>query len=314
MEIKNLSNEYYYPSKEMQKGLNELIIFPDGHPMKNGAVNSAVWAFEAKDHKYKPKILGDDVGCGMALALFYNPQGMNLESVATDFTNYFKNNKSLGRGNHFVNICSPLIKESRVEGEPNLSDYFLLDKNYKMIIIHTDAKHLDSKKITTIDEALTWDESAKRYRAEIISDLAKRANTSCFMINDWSHNSIEENGDEIIYRKGAIKPKTDGLNFFPMSLGRAIPFYIINPRNFKQFRDSVPHGSGRVGPTSQNKVSLEKVKELREQVFIPKKITDTSLRTEHPDCYNNIDAFLNIFRDHIQIIGETQIEAYIHQI
>ena len=301
VEIISFEDGFYYPPNF--KGLETLVRFPDGEFKRKDIPNSTIWVFNSNNHSYVNEILGNDVGCGMT-AFILNE--IDHKEAADKFYEFLKDKKILGRGNHFVDVCSTI--ESTFDEK---------DEKYNILLLHTHGK--GDNKAENIEQAKFLQQKASKERENLGYDLADLLKAKCKLLGDWPHNTVEEENDKIVYRKGVIKVQPEKVYFLPAHLGAHILVYTIDTRqdNIPPFF-SMPHATGRKGPRGENKVSLAKVKEIRDLVYIPSGISDTSLRTEHSSCFNDFDKIINKLckwdKSYIVDIGEIRILSYIGKI
>ncbi len=300
VEIINYSNQHYHPSDSF-KGLERLIIFPEGELKSNGIPNGSVWMFKDPDHVYDPQILANDVGCGMSAFLISNR--FDYKKAADKIANFMKDKRILGGGNHFVDICGsfePLINQSYPE--------------HSVLVIHTDGKSFDSNIPNTFEEVTLKTQVASDFRHKLGNDLAKLIGAHRLeTLGDWPHNTAEVENGNYVYRKGAIKVTPEKIHMLPMHIGSSILFYTIHKDDIP-VAQSMPHAGGRKGPTGDFKVSAEKAKEVRDIVYVPGPISDSSLRSVHPDCFNGSTPIYRKFGKQIVGLGETRIKAFIGKI
>ncbi len=290
VKIENYGDLSFYPPPI--KGLEKLVLFPDGECKRKGVPNSSIWCFNNASF-YQPWILANDVGCGMtAFVIGDVPVELSAETIAA----YLADKNILGSGNHFVDICTPLF--------PGPS---------KMLLIHTDGKKRDPDAPQTFDEAQTRVKRASALRVELGHELADLIGTRANVYADWPHNTVEFEKGQVVYRKGVINVTPEKEYILPVSLGSTILVYAPNPDNMPPM-NSMPHAAGRRIPRGQGKVAIEKVAEIRTLAYIPDRISDTSLRSEHPSCYNTIRSITRKFVKSMLTIGELRILAYIGKI
>ena len=143
-----------YLAPTVSESLETLIRFPDSEYKREGIPNSSVWVYSQRDHVYRSNILSNDVGCGMAAFIVL----IKKVQKATDIIcNYLAGKNILGRGNHFVDICSGLRSTP----------------GYKLMIIHTDGKSRNTTVPQTIEEAIERQKSAQALRSELGKNLIK---------------------------------------------------------------------------------------------------------------------------------------------
>lgn len=293
----NYSNQFYYPEKK--NGLEELLLFPNAEFKGKGVVNSSVWVYDAFSHQYDPTILGPDIGCGIA---GFKVPALDYEEAADQISAHLKETRVLGRGNHFVDLCSS-ISSSFGKEEPNQS----------IILIHTDGKSTNNSVPQNIDQAISKVAYAEQFREELGNKLADLLKVNCFCFGNWPHNFIERKDDKIIYRKGSIKVEHGELHLLPEHMMSEILVYTVIKDNMPPL-DSMPHGTGRKGPLNEFKVDEAEASKLRAMVYIPKLISDASLKSEHPNCYNSSSEISSNFCRQVISVGSIKIKAYIGKI
>ncbi|MBW2992046.1 RtcB family protein [Candidatus Woesearchaeota archaeon] len=291
--ITNYSKRFYYPKNG--KDLEELVIFPSAEPSDKGLVNSSVWVFNS-DHSYDPAIIGPDVGCGIAA---FKVPVLDYMEAADIIADYLKGKMILGRGNHFVDLCSSIVSQ-------HIED----DDKHSVMLIHTDGKQVISSVPTDLKQARTKISDAEEFREELGYELSDVLGVNCVCFGNWTHNSVEAEDGKVVYRKGAIKTEQDKIHILPAHLGRDILVYTVQ-EGYLPPLNSMPHGTGRKGPLRKFKVSEEKARELRKQVYVPSVIPDSSLKSEHPNCYNSYSPILEKLNKFIVGLGHIDIKAYI---
>lgn len=297
VKITNYSDNFYYPPN--MDGLEEVVLFPDGEMKRENIPNSSVWLFDAANHKYQEDILSDDIGCGIAAFILSK---VDYKEAADKIADYLKDKNVLGRGNHFIDICSTIQSIHR--------EY----KEHNVMVIHTDGKSFNKDIPKNVDEALNKIEMAEEFRETIGYNLTKVIGaTAVEKMTDCTHNSVEIIDGKVIYRKGAIKTEPNKLLILPIHLGAMIFLYAIDENNLPLYL-SMPHSTGRKGPIGETKVDISIADGLRKKVYIPKLVNSSSLRTEHPLCYNNCEKILRKFGKHIIPLGGIEILSYIGKI
>ena len=294
--IVNYSPNYFYPRNV--KGLETLIIFPDGCVNSHGALNSSVWVYDSGQHVYDPDILGPDTGCGIAA---FKTEPFEFKEAADRLADYLKGKNILGRGNHFVDLCSPLVSN------------YVTPKDEYNILIHSDGKQGDNSRPQTFEQAREKQKRAEGFREDLGYKLAAILGIKAAIWGNWSHNTVEEVDGKYIYRKGAIKVVPDKLFLLPLSLGRNSLIYAVSG-NITEIYNSMPHGTGRKGPLSQLKATEKEVEELRKIVYVPAIIPNSSLKSEHPLCYNDGFKIIEALSQYILPLAEIKILAYVGKI
>jgi hypothetical protein len=309
--IISFEDTHYYPPPELRRGLDALVRFPDGEVKQTGIPNSTVWVYDAAEHRYKPEILGGDVGCGIA-AFFIDE--VDPKAAADTIFKKLVGKGILGRGNHFVDICGSYESASpETEQRPP----------HHILLVHTHGDNRDITIPTTIAEAQKRQRYAEEFREylgnQLAADIGSRA---CRMFGNWTHNSVEQTEEGIIYRKGVVKVEPMKLYILPESIGAMVLFYTVSDKAPFQMPpyNSMPHATGRAGSRGEMKVSLEEVREMRREPwipYIPAGISDTALRSEHPSCFNDdtkIFRRLHLENKYYISTGVSQILSYVGKV
>lgn len=180
MTIQNMSGDYFFPDERMREGLEKVILFPESDP-SHRIPNGSAWRY--KENVYRPEILGDDVGCG--ITGFMLQKYDSLEELADETLKVLeKEDISIGRGNHFIDIC---------EG---------YNSTHKTLFIHSD---MNKEGVTpkTFQRAQQMQKDAVEKRVEVIEALTSKLGLNTEYLGDWTHNTVE-NEDGVVYRKGTI--------------------------------------------------------------------------------------------------------------
>lgn len=280
-------------------GLEEVVVFPDGETKRENIPNGSVWVFNARQHRFVPDIHGADIGCGMTA--FKIPE-VDHRQAANLIYQRLAGTGIIGRGNHFVDICSGI--QAVYSGE---------ESDYRVLLIHTHGK--DTSVPENLQQALAKQAAAARSRMELGEELMELLEVEGKLLGEWPHNTIEEKGDKILYRKGTVKVEPDKSHVLPAHLAAHILVYTIKAENRPPY-DSFPHATGRRGKRGETKVTAEQAAGLRKFVYIPEGIADSSLRTEHSSCYNGYDRIFRAMRkqDFFLPVGQMEILSYVGKI
>ncbi len=275
----NFTDTFYRSPRHLSPGLEALVRFPDGDVKHRDIPNSTVWVYGQEKHSYHPEILQTDVGCGIA-AFFINE--VDSEEAADRIYQRLKRENVFGRGNHFVDVCSA-YESSAVDSKPQ--------PLHNILLVHT---HGNTNQMPmTIRQAQERQREVESFRKEFGEELASLIGaSSCNVLGNWTHNLVEEDCDKIIYRKGVVRVIPEKVHILPAHLGERILFYTVSDKHPFQLPPyaSMPHATGRKGPLGMTKVSLSEVSAMRKDPlmpYIPPKISDASLRSEHPSCFND---------------------------
>src|SRR3990167_4729837 len=148
VEIVDLDKSSYYRPPAFP-GLKKLVRFPDGEFKHSDIPNSTVWIFDNKEHRYVKEIHMADTGCGMAAFLI---KPVDHKVAADRIYTYLNGQNVLGRGNHFVDICSAI--ESLTENY----------QPHQVLVVHSDGKGKLTEPATSLEDALIRQERAKTFR------------------------------------------------------------------------------------------------------------------------------------------------------
>ena len=183
------------------------------------------------------------------------------------------------------------------------------------MLVHSDGKSYDPSVPENLTDAINKQKSAEEFREKLGLELADIIGVNGELIGNWTHNSVEtsEETGKVIYRKGVVKTEPNKLQCLPASLGKELAFYLVDENNLPP-HSSMPHATGRSKPRGEGKVSLEQANSLRDLVYIPEGISDSSLRTEHPSCFNDFDKIVTSLGEHIILYGQSKILSYVGKV
>lgn len=151
----------------------------------------------------------------------------------------------IGQGNHFFEI-------SEAPGNfPKSKD------NNAFLYIHSDfnPQQIIPKNYGEVKKQIA---EAKNKREEFLIRLTNKLGISYSAIGDWTHNSIQKEGDEIVYRKGSIK-LTDNNNLGILGLNPLTGCYFYSA-SIPGVKDSMQHG---VGPCSAVNEQLHNIPTIK---------------------------------------------------
>ena len=190
---------------------------------------------------------------------------------------------------------------------------YIKENPHNLLIVHSDGKSYDNSIPTSVYEAKIKQDHAELFRHMLGDSLSHAMGVEPEFLGNWTHNSVEETDNKVIYRKGVIKVSEGNIYMLPSSLGAKIWFYTVREGHMPPY-NSMPHATGRSGPRGSTKVTEETAAELRKMVYIPEQISNSSLRTEHPSCYNGYDGIINKLREFIVPLGSSKILSYVGKV
>lgn len=249
-------------------GVHQIAAFPDLHPGKFGPVGCAVLA----DRIY-PQLVGNDIGCGMALFALDLPvrrfkldkavrrirvlgepvegaQNDRLEQIGLRTDMFAQSLGTIGGGNHFCEVQTLTERQDTCE----------LDPSCVYLLVHSGSRGLGEATFGALppgafsgmspggsdaadylaghDAAVAWARLNRQIIAERAAD-ALRADLR--LVADVPHNLLERTSGGWLHRKGAAVAK----GLVPVAGSRATSSYLVQPLGLDAAMASLSHGSGR---------------------------------------------------------------------
>ncbi len=248
-------------------GVQQIAAFPDLHPGKYGPVGCAVLA----DRIY-PQLIGNDIGCGMALFRLDLPlRKVKIEKAARRLRvlgepvqggqdavlaendmpeNLFPEALgTIGGGNHFCEV------QQLAKGAADCG----FDASVAYLLVHSGSRAVGAATFASLppeafngmqgdaaahyreahDQAVRW---AVLNRFVIAQRAAAALRADLELVVDTPHNVLSETAAGWLHRKGAAEA-TAGL--VPLAGSRASPSYLLRPTGLKNTLGSLAHGAGR---------------------------------------------------------------------
>lgn len=303
-------------------GIIEGAGFPDLHPGRGVPVGAA---FKSKDYIY-PHLIGNDIGCGMALFKLDLPvRKFKVDKIMRKFTgdieefiqetarsfddsNFEKYHSALGtigHGNHFIEFLS--IEHTYNETEKDSNVYLIVhcgSRGYGEILWRkVSSKHGNKGLIANeadgieylkeSDFLIQW---AKYNRKLVAKAMAEILRCDLELVTDSTHNGIFAVGDCFIHRKGATEVK--GSIPVVVAGSRGTNSYLIKGLDKEGTLSTLAHGCGRKWQRGDARSRLKdryRKEELQKTsigswVICPDKDT---LYEEAPEAYKNIDVIMD---------------------
>lgn len=281
---------------------DKLVVFPDvcpGKPLPTGtALVTSIPTWRA--------LAISDCGCGMQL-------------LRSDLSiNEFKENPSrwdevgirikrnsgklgdLGGGNHFLDALQCYETESV---------YFLIHTGSRLESEVID--HLKDQPAAFDKEfarTVSWARSNRDAIARIVKSVFGK---SINAIWDKPHNTFENlGGGSVLIRKGVVAACPGDEVVIPSSMTGDVSL-VTATESVSHVLNSVSHGTGRILPRSEAKELQVDGESLRKEIYIPDYIKDTSLRTESPACYRNLNDCLSLLSGIIEEKQRFKVVAYL---
>jgi hypothetical protein len=264
----------------------EMVIFPDACPGKSPLpTGTALRTFSPEWRNYAIS----DCGCGMQLL----ESQISMEEFTTlhprwdQLGDLLKTNKGrlgdLGGGNHFLDALAS-YEDGRV--------YFL---------IHTGSRSESGLVDSLVDQPGKFEKEFQRIvdwarsnRNEVATCVQKVFGSDVKPIWDKAHNTFQQLSDgSVVIRKGVIAVNPGEQVIIPSSMTGDVTMLTASTAA-DMVLNSVSHGTGRLLSRSDAKDLQLDASTLRAQVYIPDYISDSSLRTESPQCYRSLSHCLEL--------------------
>jgi hypothetical protein len=304
MELVNLSAEpvgrlYSW----IPQGLHaeKIVFLPDACPGKSPLpTGTAVLTRQADWRRFAVS----DCGCGMRLLRSRISRAELTQQKWDELANRLRKNKGalgdLGGGNHFLDaLLDPA----------DSSIYFLVHTGSRDESGHVDElvdqpERFDSE----FERVVNWAESN---RAKIQEEI-EHVFGECETVLDAPHNTYEvlPEGGAII-RKGSVKVAPGELLVIPSHMSGDVVVGRAG-RRIEELLNSMSHGTGRAMSRSECKPFADDFDfaELRQKVLIPQGVDDSSLRTDGPYAYRDLDECLLLIEDYFEVDQRLTVIGY----
>ncbi|MGO9338880.1 MAG: RtcB family protein [Terracidiphilus sp.] len=206
----------------------------------------------------------------------------------------------LGGGNHFLDALAPY------EDGPL---HFLIHTGSRSESGHVDAL-IDSPEEfdSTFDRVVRW---AAENRSRI-NEGVDRVFGKTELILDLAHNTYERLSDgSVIIRKGSVRLLPDELSVLPSHMSGDVVLFRAKPK-VGEILNSMSHGTGRKMSRSDCKPFADTFDyvSLRNTVLIPDGVEDSSLRTDGPFAYRDLDECLSLIREFVEVVARFGVVGY----
>jgi len=279
----------------------EVVFLPDACPGKSPLPTGTAVLTRQPDWR---RFAISDCGCGMRLVRSQlSPDDLSVR-LWDGIASTLRKNKGalgdLGGGNHFLDGLAPY------EG------------NHLYLLIHTGSRLESGLVDAYVDQPTAFDKEfsrvvswAEENRARIHA-AAEAELGPLELILDLPHNTIDplSEGGAII-RKGAVHVKPGDLNIIPSHMAGDVAL-VRATEQVADSLDALSHGTGRAMSRADCKPLAEAYdyNTLRERVLIPSGIADSSLRTDGPFAYRDLDACLELLAGYIELVERFAVVAY----
>ncbi len=207
----------------------------------------------------------------------------------------------LGGGNHFFDALVPTDGTSQV-----------------YLLIHTGSRDESGLVDDLVDQPAAFDQEfariiswAEENRASV-QEIVERHLGPLELLLDRPHNMYEilSNG-AVILRKGSVKTMPGDLAVIPSHMsGDAVLVKATQKVGESLF--SLSHGTGRMMSRADSKTVAETFDfaQLRRSILLPDGIADSSLRTEGPFAYRDLDECLLLLDGFVEVQKRFRVIAY----
>lgn len=304
MKLTNLSSE---PVGKLHSWLphdleaEEIVFLPDACPGKSPLpTGTAVLTKQANWRKFAVS----DCGCGMRLLRSSIPPADLSLDLWNKVAESIRASKGalgdLGGGNHFLDALIPY------EDGPL---FFLIHTGSRNESGHVDSLiELPDKFDREFNRVVRW---ATENRAAI-HDKVKTVFGEIEMVLDLPHNTYEELPDgAVIIRKGSVRMLPGEVSVLPSHMSGDVVL-VRATEKVKAILNSMSHGTGRAMSRSDCKPYADSFDfaSLRKSVLLPSGVEDSSLRTDGPFAYRDLDECLSLINGYVEVVHRFAVVGY----
>ncbi|HEY2859117.1 MAG TPA: RtcB family protein [Terracidiphilus sp.] len=279
----------------------EIVFLPDACPGKSPLPTGTAVLTKQEDWR---RFALSDCGCGMRLLrsqISVSDFDRARWNAVADCLRANKGNLGdLGGGNHFVDAIAP-YEEGPV--------HFLIHTGSRNESGHVDGLvDRPSDFDATFDRVVEW---ASNNRATI-HERIERVFGQTELILDLPHNTFEQQSNgSVIIRKGSVRLMPGELSILPSHMSGDVVL-VKGSERLGEVLNSMSHGTGRRMSRSECKPFADSFdyEKLRSAVLIPDGIEDSSLRTDGPFAYRDLDECLALISDYIDEVSRFSVIGY----
>jgi RNA-splicing ligase RtcB len=278
-----------------------IVFLPDACPGKSPLPTGTAVLTRQPDWR---KFAVSDCGCGMRLirstiaAADLTPERWNRVA------DLLRANKGqlgdLGGGNHFLDALEPY------DDGPI---HFLIHTGSRDESGHVDHFVADPERFDKeFDRVVRW---ATDNRAAIHEAIA-RVFGETTLILDLPHNTYQTQDDgSVIIRKGSVHVRSGDYSILPSHMAGDV---VLLRATYKvdEILNSISHGTGRKMSRSECKPLADQFdfSGLRRTVMIPAGVQDSSLRTDGPYAYRDLDECLALIEGYVEPVTRFGVIGY----
>lgn len=280
---------------------DRIVFLPDACPGKSPLPTGTAVLTRQCDWR---RFAVSDCGCGMRLLR------SDLDPAELDIARWnrvaklLRSNKGglgdLGGGNHFLDALSPC------DGGPL---HFLIHTGSRNESGHVDAFVDQPERFDReFDRVVAW---AADNRAAI-HEAVGRVFGKLELVLDLPHNTYEVLPDgSAIIRKGSVHVRPGDLSILPSHMSGDV-LLVKATAAVEGILNSISHGTGRTMSRAECKPLADHFdfEALRRRVLIPDDIENSSLRTDGPYAYRDLDECLSLIEEYVQPMTRFGVVGY----
>jgi RNA-splicing ligase RtcB len=217
---------------------------------------------------------------------------------------YLRANKGglgdLGGGNHFLDAIVPY------------------DEGPLHFLIHTGSRNESGHVDNLIDAPDNFDKEFSRvvhWAADNRAAICEKVKTvfgETELLLDLPHNTYEQFDDgSVIIRKGSVRLLPGEISVLPSHMSGDVVLIRAKDK-VTNILNSMSHGTGRAMSRSDCKPIADTYDfaSLRKSVLIPSGVENTSLRTDGPFAYRDLDKCLTLINDYVDVVTRFGVIGY----
>ncbi len=196
----------------------------------------------------------------------------------------------LGGGNHFLDAIAP-YEEGPL--------HFLIHTGSRNESGHVDALTGNPAEFDRVfDQVVDW---AAHNRATV-QDRIDKVFGKTELLLDSPHNTYEQFDDAVIIRKGSVRLLPGERSILPSHMSGDVVM-VKGTAKVSEILNSMSHGTGRRMSRSECKPFADSYDcvRLRTSVLLPTGMDDSSLRTDGPFAYRDLDDCLSLIEGYVEV-------------
>jgi RNA-splicing ligase RtcB len=279
----------------------EIVFLPDSCPGKSPLPTGTAVLTRQEDWR---RFALSDCGCGMRLLRStLSTEDLDAKSwnaVADELRANKGGLGDLGGGNHFLDAIAPY------DDGPL---HFLIHTGSRNESGHVDALTERPEEFDkTFTQVVQWAEDNRATIHDRIDKVFGKTN----LILDLPHNTYEQvAGDAVIIRKGSVRLLPGERSILPSHMSGDVVL-VKGTKKVGEILNSMSHGTGRRMSRRDCKPFADSYdySNLRRSILVPSGVEDSSLRTDGPFAYRDLDECLSLIEDYVEVEGRFGVVGY----